>query len=395
MTKTKNFSDSTLYINFKSIQDNYLLLKSKAQAAETAAVVKANGYGLGVREVSAALWEAGARVFFVATLDEALELRTIFPPRVSFPRRRESITTSREISQKSQGLWNMDSRLRGNDKNIEILVFNGIRPGQESIFHKNKITPVLNTLAGTKLWTKYCRKIGEKIPAALHVDTGINRLGLSIKEAETNAAEINAQIQVKYLMSHLACADIPEHPKNTEQLKAFNRIRKFFPDALKSLANSAGILLADCYHFDLVRPGIALYGGNEMKPVISLHSKIIQLRKIDRREAVGYGATAYAAKGSVIATVPVGYADGYLRHLSNSGYCFIDGVKVPVIGRVSMDLITLNVSGIAEKNLMLGKEVELIGKHLSIDEIAGRAGTIGYEILTRLGARFNRVYLEK
>ncbi len=347
---TSQYSDSTLYINLAAVRDNYLLLKSKAKGAETAAVVKANGYGLGVKEIAGTLKKAGCKKFFVATLDEALELK--------------------------------DSCFRRND-GVEILAFNGIRKGQEKIFCENKIIPVLNTLEEAKLWGKN----GNNLPACLHVDTGMNRLGLGLKEAENFESKIN----IKYLMSHLACADQPDHPKNAEQLKAFRNIEKFFPNAKKSLANSAGIVLGKGYHFDLVRPGIALYAG--ANTVVTLKAKIIQIRKIDRPTTVGYGATANVAKGTIIATLPVGYADGYLRVLGNTGHCFIGGVKVPVIGRVSMDLLTLDVTKV--KNPHVGMEVELIGKHLSVDEIAGQAETISYEILTRLGSRFDRIYLEK
>jgi len=338
------YSDSTLYINLAAIRDNYLLLKSKAKGAETAAVVKANGYGLGMQEIAKTLKKAGCKKFFVATLNEALELRKL-------------------------------------DKTSEILAFNGIRKGQEKIFREHKITPVLNTLEEAELWEKN----SNNLPAALHVDTGMNRLGISRKEAENLESKIN----VKYLMSHLACADTPNHPKNTEQLKAFRHIAAHFPGAKKSLANSAGIFLGKDYHFDLTRPGIALYAG--ANTVVTLKAKIIQVRKIDRRESVGYGATASVEKGSVIATLPVGYADGYLRVLGNISHCFIGGIKVPVIGRVSMDLITLDVTKV--KNPKVGMEVELIGGNISVDEIASQAGTISYEILTRLGARFSRKYI--
>ncbi|NDF11763.1 MAG: alanine racemase [Proteobacteria bacterium] len=351
------YSDSRLIIDLNAIAANYSSLKKRAKHAEAAAVVKADAYGLGAAKVAPFLEKKGCEHFFVATLDEAITLRNII-------------------------------------KKHPIYVFHGIGKHEASAFITHRLIPVLNHPEQARLWQLAAKKANKKLPAILHVDTGMHRLGFSYDELEGLKA---AGLDIRYIMSHLACANDASHPMNREQLKRMNAARKVFPMAEVSLSNSAGVFLDSCFHFDLVRPGIALYGSsptdkpNIMKPVVQLKARIIELQTLQAKEAVGYGATRILPKGTVLATLPVGYADGYLRALSNTAEGYIHGKHVPLVGRVSMDLIVLDVTDI-QARVKLGDEVELMGSHITIDDLAAKAGTIGYEILTRLGDRFIREY---
>jgi alanine racemase len=355
------FSDSTLTINLSAIANNYALLRDRASGSKTAAVVKAGAYGLGVDKVAPALFTAGCRDFFVANLDEAIELRKILP-------------------------------------DVFIGVFHGVSAAQEEEFVEYGLTPVLNSIYQVKLWKQHADKQFKKLDCMIHIDTGMNRLGMSFSDAES-AAEMFGSFNVKFIMSHLASADTPDDIKNIKQLEKISLIKRRFPQIPISFANSSGVFIGDDYLFDMVRPGSAIYGvnptpyaKNPMLPVIKLTSRILQIRVIDTAETVGYGASCRLPAGSKIATLPIGYADGYIRSLGNKGYCAIDGQLVPIVGRVSMDLITVDVTSIKERKLQIGNEVELIGKTIKIDDLAGWAGTIGYEILTGLGSRYLRHY---
>ncbi|MCH8001964.1 MAG: alanine racemase [Proteobacteria bacterium] len=354
-----------LTIDLDAVADNYRRLCAELGAAACAAVVKADAYGLGMARVAPALARAGARTFFVAQLDEATALRAMFPVEV------------------------------------EIYVLNGLGAGPVAEFQAGRVHPVLNSLGEIDAWAAAARAEGRALPAAVHIDTGISRLGLPDDELEALAADRGrlAGIDLRYLLSHLACADRPEHPLNAEQLRRFRAARARLPDAPASLANSSGIFLGADYHLDLARPGVALYGvnptpgqPNPMRQVVRLQGKILQVREIDASRTVGYGATHRAAGPTRIATVAVGYADGYLRSLSNRGSAWLGDRRVPVVGRVSMDLITLDVTGASAEAARPGAFVDLIGADLSTDEVAEAAGTIGYEILTSLGRRYHRVY---
>ena len=354
-----------LTIDLDAVADNYRRLCAELGAAACAAVVKADAYGLGMARVAPALARAGARTFFVAQLDEATALRAMFPVEV------------------------------------EIYVLNGLGAGPVAEFQAGRVHPVLNSLGEIDAWAAAARAEGRALPAAVHIDTGISRLGLPDDELEVLAADRGrlAGIDLRYLLSHLACADRPEHPLNAEQLRRFRAARARLPDAPASLANSSGIFLGADYHLDLARPGVALYGvnptpgqPNPMRQVVRLQGKILQVREIDASRTVGYGATHRAAGPTRIATVAVGYADGYLRSLSNRGSAWLGDRRVPVVGRVSMDLITLDVTGASAEAARPGAFVDLIGADLSTDEVAEAAGTIGYEILTSLGRRYHRVY---
>lgn len=352
-----------LTIDLAALSTNYRLLADRAKPARCAAVVKADAYGLGIEAVALCLHDAGCRVFFVAHLAEGIELRALL-----------------------------------DDAAAEIFVFNGLLPGEEDLFHRHRLCPVLNDLGQIERYSAFGARNTPQ-PAALHLDTGMSRLGLPPRELDILASDLSKLdgVDLRYVMSHLACADTPGHPLNREQLSAFESALPRLPKSAASLAASSGIFLGPDYHFDLVCPGVALYGvaplagePNPMKQVINLKGTIIQIRDVDAPRTVGYGATHQFAGPSRVATVAAGYADGYLRSLSGRGTAFIDGITVPIVGRVSMDLITLDITKTPQAKL--GDFVELIGPHHDVDAIAREAGTIGYEILTGLGRRYARHY---
>ncbi len=356
---TSEHAGAILEIDLDAVAANWRLLRDKLESRNCAAVVKADAYGLGVAPVAQTLWDAGARTFFVALVDEGLALRQLLP-------------------------------------GAEILVLNGAPRECEADLRAAGLVPVLNTLGDVEAW-----KDTGGGPACLHVDTGMNRLGLPHYEAETLLEEPDRLdgIDVVLLMSHLACADDPHSHMNEDQLSAFREWVHGFHRPRTSFANSSGLFLGPGYHFDLGRPGISIYGGNPhpespnpMAQVVRLRAKILQVRDVDTPETVGYGATYAAREKTKIATLPVGYADGYLRSLSNSGGVFIGDVRLPIVGRVSMDLTTVDISNVSETLAHPGAMVDVIGPMNPIDDVARAAGTISYEILTGLGRRYQRVY---
>lgn len=361
------YADATLTIHLDAIAANYRQIATRIAPAEASAVVKANAYGLGMAEVAERLAKEGCRIFFVAHLDEAVELRAVLPQ-------------------------------------AKICVFHGLRFGQEDVFIEQNLTPVLNTLAQVERWNQVSALQPSRLHALLHVDTGMNRLGLNISEAEGLGykPELVRNIEIDYVMSHLACSGQHDHLLNREQLKRFNHLRKLISGTKYSLANSGAALSEACYHFDMVRPGCALYGvwplkegASTLAHAVTLKARILQLRTVDRPGSVGYGASTEIKPGTRLAVLPVGYADGYLRHLSSTGaYVSVAGVKAPLVGRVSMDMIVADVSAVPEGKLTMATEAEIIGKNSqTVDELAAKAGTIGYEILTSLGCRYKRVYV--
>ncbi len=356
-------SGTVLTIDLDALADNWRRLAVEAKDAECAAVVKANAYGLGIERAAPALWRAGARTFFVAHLDEGIALRRVLPE-------------------------------------ARIAVLNGVQPGSEPEFAEHGLMPCLNHLGAVSAWAEFCARSAPQ-PAVLHVDTGMSRLGLAPEEVDILAAEPRRlePIPRALIMSHLARAE--EHDRmNAAQRSEFGRALARLPRASASLCNSAGIFLGRDYHFEMVRPGSALYGVNPtpgrvnpMRDVVRLDGMILQVRAIDTPRTVGYGATFQATRPTKIATVAVGYADGYLRSLGNRGSGYIGDVRVPVVGRVSMDLITLDVTRAPEALARPGRTVELLGPHHGVDALGEEAGTIGYEILTALGRRYHRRYL--
>jgi alanine racemase len=356
---------TVLTIDLDAVVANYRLLSEKAPGAECAAVVKADGYGLGAAEVVRALAGAGCKTFFVAHLGEALAIRHVAP-------------------------------------HATIAVLNGAAPGAEAEFAEHGLLPVLNNLEAAAAWTAQGSEDGTRLPAILHVDTGMSRLGLSDGELDRLADDpaLLGGVAIRWLMSHLAVSEEPDHPLNAEQRARFEAARARLPALPASLVNSSGIFLGPDYHYDLVRPGAAIYGvnptpgaANPMRHVVRLEAPILQLRSIDSPRTVGYGAAHAVTRTTKIATIPVGYADGYLRSLSNRGRAFLGGTQVPVVGRVSMDLVTLDVSAVPEVEAYPGAVVEVISERHPVDAVAADAGTIGYEILTSLGARYARRYI--
>ena len=354
-----------LEINLGAIVRNWRRLANQAAPARCGAPVKADAYGLGAAEVVPALARAGCSDFFFAHPGEALAVRGLAP-------------------------------------NVRLYALHGPTAAVDEMAASG-IVPALNTLGQVALWRAAAARAGRRLPAALQVDTGMNRLGLEPADFERLAREpaLLDGIDLVLAFSHLACADIPGHPLNAAQLTAFRRLRALFPSVPAALANSSGIFLGPEYCFDLVRPGAALYGinpladaTNPMEPVVRLIAEVIQVRRVDAPSSVGYGAEHAVTGPSRIATIAVGYADGYPRSLGNGrGQALVDGERVPVVGRVSMDLITLDVSSLAEHRVQPGTEAILLGPEIDPDLIGTAAGTIGYEILTRLGPRYRRVYL--
>jgi alanine racemase len=327
-----------------------------------AAVVKADAYGLGAAHVAPALARAGCALFFVATLDEGLALRRALPE-------------------------------------AEIAVLNGLVPAPPGAFAHARLTPVLNDLGQIERWRRFAR--GKTLPAMLHLDTGMSRLGLGADELERLAAEPKRLegVTLSAILSHLACSDEPDHPLNETQRHAFAGALARLPRARASLAGSGGIVLGPAYHFDFGRPGAALYGvnprpgtPNPMRQVVHLKGRILQVREIDSGGSVGYGAAHRMARAGRIATIAVGYADGWLRSSSHRGSAGVAGQRVPVVGRISMDLMTLDVTGIDPDAARPGLYADLLDDRWGVDEAAEAAGTIGYEILTSIGRRALRIY---
>jgi len=356
-----------LTIDLKALEDNWRLFSTRALASksESGAVVKASAYGLDVHRVAPVLVKAGCKTFFVASIDEAITLRDVI------------------------GLG------------PSIHVFHGLMDGAERDFTNHHLVPVLNTLSEIGAWRAFCAGVGQALPCDLHIDTGMSRLGLDPQEFSTlvKSSDLLAGLNIDIAMSHMASSEDPKNPGNAQQLKAFKAALSSINPARRSLANSSAVFLGPDYHFDLVRPGGALYGSNPtpglanpMKPVIRLQAKVLQVQTIDSLQGVGYGSTHQATKGTKIATLAVGYADGLLRSLSNVGEVYFGEHKAPIVGRVSMDLITVDVTAVPQDLTRPGHLADIIGPNNPIDDVADKAGTIGYELLTQLGSRYHRVY---
>lgn len=359
----------TLTVDLDAIVANWRKLEKTAVPAECAGVVKADAYGCGARPVVCALSAAGCKTFFVATLDEA---------RV----------------------------VRGAAAGADIYVLDGFFQNCGDAFAAINCRPVIGDLNELAEWDVFCRRTGWAGGAAIHIDTGMNRLGLTIDEAQGILPRIDAGDHgITLVMSHLACAESLHHPLNASQVAAFRETARLFSGVPSSLANSSGIFLGPQYQFDLVRPGAALYGvnptpeaTNPMQPVVELKARILQTRSIDKGESVGYGATWTARRPTRLAVVSAGYADGYFRAGgSNDGTRGADvvvaGTRCPVAGRISMDLLAVDITDLpSHAGVRRGHLATLIGEGITVDELAHHFGTIGYEVLTSLGGRYNRIY---
>lgn len=364
---------ATLVVDLDAIVENFRLIQATCPGAEVGASVKADAYGLGLAPVTRALFRSGCHAFFVATPGEGADLRSILPE-------------------------------------AQIIVLNGPTRGQTKVFAAARLCPVLNSLEQIAAWQDGVGAQASAIPAWLHVDTGMNRLGLG----ETEVAALLAEpehlhgVTLSTIMSHLACGDTLDHPMNAAQLARFitirHRVEAQTGPLRASLANSPGVFLGPEFHFDLVRPGAALYGlapslqrPNPMHQVVEMQAKILQVRDVDTPMTVGYGAAHHVEKPARIATIAAGYADGYPRAAAgNTGdtmHVHIAGHDAPLCGRVSMDLLTIDVSAVPEELTRPGQAVELLGAHISADDLATASGTIGYEVLARLGHRSHRVYM--
>ena len=361
-----------LTIDLSALAENWRTMRDASGKAETSAVIKADAYGLGIEPVAQALTNAGCQTFFVAMAQEGLQVRKVSP-------------------------------------GAKVYVLNGVVPENIDAISGNNLIPILSSIEQVEMWGN---KANGK-PSAIHVDTGMNRLGLSLQEAEELADDEPrlAPIKPNLVMSHLACADDPQHPKNLDQLQKFQKIAIQFNGLKASFANSAGTHLGEEFHFDLTRPGIALYGGeaindvpNPMKRVVRAEARILQIRHAKRGETVGYGASHVLDRDTKIAICSAGYADGYHRSgsgsgtalrktVSQGGFAAISGQKIPLLGRISMDLSAFDVTDLPDQVLEKNQWIELFGDTISVDDAARACGTIGYELLTSLGSRYQREYI--
>jgi len=357
-----------LTVDLSAIEANWRALGLRVLPSESAAVVKADAYGCGIGPVVTRLAKAGCRSFFVADLAEARRARAAAPQQA-------------------------------------IYVLNGLAPGTAAIFAEVNARPVIGSLVELAEWDAFCNARQWRGGAALHVDTGMNRLGITPNEAAALAPRIRSENHgITLLMSHLACSELTEHPLNERQIKLFREVRILYRGIASSLANSSGIFLDAAAHCDMVRPGVALYGvnptpgrNNPMLPVVELRARIVQVRNVTRGETIGYDGMWTAKRSTRLAVIGVGYADGYLRAASSTderpgGSAVIAGQRCPIVGRVSMDLIAIDITDLPDAGARRGDFVTLIGDGLPVDEVAQAAGTIGYEVLTGLGPRYHRVY---
>jgi alanine racemase len=355
---------SRLTVSLPAIVANYSALRARARSSRVAAVVKADAYGLGAVPILQALRKAGCADFFVA---DAAEARVLSPYRLG----------------------------------ADLYVLNGFQPGAEEMCAALDIIPVINSLEQAGRWAATAERLKRVLPAALQIDSGMSRLGLQPSEIDRLAERSDwfERINLRLIMSHLACADEPAHRANASQRKRFVDLSRRLPEAPLSLANSAGVFLPKPFHFDLVRPGLALYGvgskpGQKLVPAFRLDASVIQVRSIEPGTGVGYGLSFKAKRPTRVATIALGYADGWPRNLSNCGAAYYNGVKLPFAGRVSMDTVLLDVTDLPDGALGLGDYVELVGDHQTIEEVAADAGTIPYEILAGLGRRLQRTYTQ-
>jgi alanine racemase len=363
-----NEAGGILTVDLGAIAANWNALAGMTVPVECAAVVKGDGYGCGLEPVTRTLYRAGCRTFFVADIAEGRRVRAVA-------------------------------------SDAAIYVLNGVMPGSAQAFAADYLRPVINSTTELAEWDAFVATRNWRGGGALHVDTGMSRLGITVDEAVAIAPRLQSENHgFTLLMSHLACAEIPDHPMNDRQIRLFREVRMLYRGVASSLANSSGIFLGGTAYCDLVRPGVALYGvnptpakKNPMRPVVELKARIIQVRTINRGDTVGYGAAFTATRPSRIAIVAVGYADGFLRSAAAArskpaAEVGVAGKRCPVAGRVSMDLLAVDVTDLADGAVRRGDFATLIGGRLSVDDLAAGMGTIGYEVLTHLGRRYHRVY---
>ncbi|PCI55223.1 MAG: alanine racemase [Alphaproteobacteria bacterium] len=356
-----------LTIDIAALMRNYKTLDAMSAAScETAVSVKADAYGLGARDVVSALSEEGARRFFVATLDEAITVRNVLPQ-------------------------------------ADIHILNGFMDDARDVYRAHNLSPVLNSLSEIELYRSFSHDCEEALPAIIHFDTGMNRLGLVSDEARILCDDLSLLdgIDLQFIMSHFSSSEEEENPINTAQYKRFKDLTLYFKGVKQSLCNSGGVFLSQEYHLDMTRPGIALYGGcavskmeEVIRPVVSLSAPILQIHSVKKGEYAGYNETHCFDKDGHVAIISIGYADGVLRSLANNGALYWRDYKLPIRGRVSMDLLICDLSAVPLQDYpVVGDMVEVLGAHQSIDDLAKDAGTAAYEIITSLGARYKRNYI--
>jgi alanine racemase len=358
----------TLTVDLDAIADNWQTLTRRLFAVECGAVVKANAYGLGLEPIMARLAKAGCKTFFVADVAEA-------------------------------------RRARNRAHEAAIYVLNGFSPEAANAFAELNVQPVINSTVELAEWDAFVATQGWRGGAAIHIDTGMNRLGMSAEEAAALALRLQQENHgITLLMSHLACAEVQDHPLNASQIRLFRELRMLYHGVPASLANSAGIFIGDTAHFDVARPGAALYGinptpgrANPMRNVLTLSGRVLQVRKVPQGESVGYGATWNTKRASRIAVAALGYADGLLRAGSGldrkaGGSAIVAKKRCPIVGYISMDLACIDVTDLPNNAVRRGDSATFIGEDLLIDEVAASAGTIAYEVLVRLGSRCHLAY---
>jgi alanine racemase len=357
-----------LTIDLTAVEANWKALARRAMPSECAAVIKADGYGCGIEPVATMLTKAGCKTFFVADLYEARRLRAVAAEPA-------------------------------------VYVLNGLMPGTASTYADLHVRPVIGSMPELAEWDAFVSANNWHGGAALHVDTGMNRLGISASEAAALAPRIRSENHgITLLMSHFACSELAGHSLNDQQIKLFREVRVLYRGIPSSLANSSGVFLGSAAHCDMVRPGAALFGvnptparNNPMRPVVELRGRVVGLRNVMRGETVGYDAAWTAKRTTNIAVVAVGYADGYLRAASASdnvrgGEAIVAGKRCTLAGRVSMDLLEIDITDVPDGAVKRGDLVTLIGDDITVDDFAASAGTIGYEVLTSLGKRYHRIY---
>lgn len=362
-------AQSKLYVNLNAIRQNYDTLRAHCPRAKVAACVKADAYGLGALRVAKALTDLGCRHFFVSSSHEGIALRRIL------------------------------------DESNEIFVLSGVFEDDLETCRENTLIPVLNHLPQVLLWQTHARGQSQQLPCAIHVDTGMNRLGVSEKDMETLVSHLDFPwLKILYVLSHLSCAEDPQSPSNEKQLEKFRGVTNtYFPRIKRSFANSGGIFLGAPYHFDMVRAGAALYGiepsmdlgQGRLRTVATWLAPIIQIHHLEKNQSVGYG-NLYVhrdEKPARIATIPLGYADGLSTLLTLDRKVYVNGHAAPILGRVSMDLTVIDVTHVPEKDVYLGEQVEIIGDTSHLEDVAKSAQTHGYEVLATIGSRVKRVYV--
>ncbi|MEL6966942.1 MAG: alanine racemase [Pseudomonadota bacterium] len=366
---------SRITVDLGALVGNWRSLQSRGGQAEAGAVVKANAYGCGIEPVVKALSEAGCRTFFVAVGDEGLRVKAVAPEARCF-------------------------------------ILNGLFRQAAPVLADAGLAPTLGSLDEARWWAAEAERRGSPLPCAIHLDTGMERLGFDASGLR-NLVQTNGLMQhlnVQLFMTHFACADDVGHEKTALQMGRFTQASALLPNVPLSCANSAAILQLANLEGVMMRPGIAMYGGealndveNPMQPVVTLEGRVCQIRSAKAGEAVGYGASETLTRDTRLAYVSVGYADGYLRGASNAGVpmrfvtggaqAAFAGRKINGVGRISMDLAAFDITDLPEGTVTLGDWIELFGPTIAVDDVARAAGTIGYELLTGLSRRAHRVYL--